>query len=175
MHWHMHKSWGITHVMWKDKKLVLLICTHVFSTELLAIQFLVSIPLCDGDSWNYIITSSMYYKYTTHMSGVDVVDQLQASYSCQSRSHNWWHTVFEGEDVCSLFKSNAVLKDMCASNLPFGIQNIILWISSCKLYVTKRDCHAKLWSARFGLPRTKLYKIEMPMYIVFWNLMPLFL
>ena len=28
------------------------------------------------------------------MRGVDVVDQLRASYPSQTQSHNWWHWVF---------------------------------------------------------------------------------
>ena len=74
MQWCMHESWGITCVMWKDKKLVLLLLTHASPTKLLAIQYPVSVPYCDGEAWNDIITSPMHHKYTTHMRGVDVAN-----------------------------------------------------------------------------------------------------
>ena len=44
---------------------------------------------------NNIITSPVHHKYISHMRGVDVANQLQASYSCQSRSHKWWHRIFD--------------------------------------------------------------------------------
>ena len=82
MHWHMHEFWRMTCVMWKDKKLVLLISTHASPTELAAIQFHVWVPCCDGEAWNNIISSLVHHKYTTYMRGVDVANQLRASYSC---------------------------------------------------------------------------------------------
>ena len=77
MHWLMHKSRGITCVMWKDKKRVLLLLTHASPMELLAIQYLLLVPRCDEEARNDIITNPMHHKYTRFdMCGVDVVDQL---------------------------------------------------------------------------------------------------
>jgi hypothetical protein len=51
--------------------------------------------LCrNGVEWKNILTSPMHLKYTTHMHGVDVVDQLRVSYSTQNRIHKWWHRIF---------------------------------------------------------------------------------
>jgi len=36
----------------------------------------------------------MHLEYTTYIRGVDVADQLHASYTCQTRSYKWWHRVF---------------------------------------------------------------------------------
>jgi hypothetical protein len=41
-----------------------------------------------------IPTSPILLEYTTFMRGVDVADQLRASYSSITRSHKWWHRVF---------------------------------------------------------------------------------
>ena len=82
MYWPMHKSRGITCIMWKDKKSMLLISTNSILAKFLSIQNPLSIPRHDGDTCNYIITSPVHHEYTIHMCGVDVADQLQASYSC---------------------------------------------------------------------------------------------
>lgn len=39
-------------------------------------------------------TSPIHLEYTTYMRGVDVADQLRGEYSCQVRSHKWWHRIF---------------------------------------------------------------------------------
>ena len=81
--------------MWKDKKPMLLICIHANPIELPAIQYPLSVPRNDGDPCNYINLSQVHYEYTTYIHGVDAVDQLQASYLCQSRSHKWWHRIIK--------------------------------------------------------------------------------
>jgi hypothetical protein len=53
------------------------------------------VSLCAGgysakEAWSY----SGKHSDITYMRGVDVADQLQASYSSQTRSHKWWHRVF---------------------------------------------------------------------------------
>jgi hypothetical protein len=53
-----------------------------------------SVPRRNGVIRENIQTSPIHLEYTTHMQGVDVADQLCASYSCQTRSHKWWHQVF---------------------------------------------------------------------------------
>ena len=74
MHWHTYKSQGITCVMLKDKKHVLLISTHVHPTKLPTIHNPLAVPRRNGDTCNYIILSPVYYEYTIHICGVDVVN-----------------------------------------------------------------------------------------------------
>jgi hypothetical protein len=51
--------------------------------------------LCrNGTVREKIPTSPMLVEYTTFMRGVDVADQVRASYSSQNQSHKWWHQVF---------------------------------------------------------------------------------
>jgi hypothetical protein len=40
-----------------------------------------------------IHTSPIHFEYTTYMRGIDVANQLCASYSCQTQSHKWLHWV----------------------------------------------------------------------------------
>jgi hypothetical protein len=51
-------------------------------------------PRRNGAIRKPILTSPMHLEYTTHMKGVDVVDQLWASYNSQTWSHKWWHRIF---------------------------------------------------------------------------------
>ena len=92
--WAMHNSRRVSCYMWKDKRLVLLISTHVP-----LVQAPVEIPMAsvlrrDGAHRSLIPTSSQLVEYITWMRGVDVADQLRASYSCQVQSHIWWHHIF---------------------------------------------------------------------------------
>jgi hypothetical protein len=52
------------------------------------------VPRRNGATRDFIPTSLMLREYTTYMRGVDVTDQLRASYSSQTRSHKWWHRIF---------------------------------------------------------------------------------
>jgi hypothetical protein len=52
------------------------------------------VPHRNGAIREGIQTSHVHFEYMKHMRGVDVVDQLQASYSNQNQSHKWWHGVF---------------------------------------------------------------------------------
>jgi hypothetical protein len=52
------------------------------------------VPRRNGAIREEIQTSPVHFEYTKHMRGVFVADQLRASYSCQNRSHKWWHRVF---------------------------------------------------------------------------------
>jgi hypothetical protein len=36
----------------------------------------------------------MHLKYTMHMRGVDVANQLRVSYNTQNHTHKWWHQIF---------------------------------------------------------------------------------
>jgi len=47
-----------------------------------------------GVSIHEIPTSLGHLEYITYMHGVDVVDQLYGSYSCQMYSHKWWNHLF---------------------------------------------------------------------------------
>jgi hypothetical protein len=52
------------------------------------------VPRRNGAVRENIPTSPMLVEYTTFMRGVDVADQLRASYSSQIWSHKWWHRIF---------------------------------------------------------------------------------
>ena len=52
------------------------------------------VPRQNGPIKEEIQSCPMHKEYTTYMHGVDVADQLWASYSCQVRSHKWWHRMF---------------------------------------------------------------------------------
>jgi hypothetical protein len=41
-----------------------------------------------------ISTSLAHLEYTTKVRGVDVADHLRSSYTSLTRSHKWWHRVF---------------------------------------------------------------------------------
>ena len=89
----MHESHHMTSVVWKDKKFVLLHSTHAISIGYLCML----VPIVsrrNGTVREDVMTSSIHLEYTTHMHGVNVVDQLYASYSTQNCTHKWWHTVF---------------------------------------------------------------------------------
>ena len=51
-------------------------------------------PQRNGVVREMVPTSPILLEYTTFMKGVDVTDQIRASYSNQSRSHKWWHRIF---------------------------------------------------------------------------------
>jgi hypothetical protein len=55
---------------------------------------IVEVPRRNGAVKENIPTSHVLLEYTTFMRGVDVANQLHASYSSQTRSHKWWHRVF---------------------------------------------------------------------------------
>jgi hypothetical protein len=96
LEWRMHASKGIACVMWKDKRPVLLISTHAVPVQAPCTHpdFLAKVPRRNGAVRDEIHTLSIHAEYTTYMRGVDVADPLRASYSCQTRSHKWWHRVF---------------------------------------------------------------------------------
>ena len=92
--WRMHDSWKVACVMWKDKKPVLLISTHALPIQAPYKFPVLTIPRKQGDAWEGIPTSIVLVEYTRDMRGMDIANQLRASYSCQVRSHKWWHQVF---------------------------------------------------------------------------------
>jgi hypothetical protein len=52
------------------------------------------VPCRNGAVWEDIPTSPVLSEYTKYMRGIDVADQLRASYSSLSQSHKWWQWVF---------------------------------------------------------------------------------
>ena len=86
----MHSSRVISCVMWKDKCPVLLLSTHAKSVE----SQNPFVLRRNGAVRERIVTSLVLLEYTNHMREVDVANQLQASYSSQTWSHNWWHCIF---------------------------------------------------------------------------------
>jgi hypothetical protein len=77
-------------VLWKDKKPVLLLSTHAIRIGYPCMP-VPTVPRRNGAERENIMTLPVYLEYTTHMRGVDVADQLRASYSTQNRTHKWWH------------------------------------------------------------------------------------
>ena len=70
-----------------------------FSTHAMPFQApcewpIVSVPHRRSAVCENIQTSTVLEEYTQFMCGVDVADQLRASYSCQVPSHKWWHRIF---------------------------------------------------------------------------------
>ena len=77
----MHDNSTISYVMWKDKKHVLLLSTHTMPIQAPFEKVVVITPRRNGAVWELIQTSHVLKEYTTHMWGVDVADQLRASYN----------------------------------------------------------------------------------------------
>jgi hypothetical protein len=92
--WRMHSSRSISCVMWKDKRPVLLNSTHARPIQPPCERLIITVPRRNGSVRENIQTSPILLEYTTDMRGVDVADQLRASYSCQVWSHKWWHRIF---------------------------------------------------------------------------------
>jgi hypothetical protein len=80
-------------VMWKDKCPVLLISSHAIPIGFPCMP-MDTVPRRHGAIREDIPTSPVLLEYTTPMGGVDVADQLRASYPSQIRSHKWWHRIF---------------------------------------------------------------------------------
>jgi hypothetical protein len=93
LEWCMHESRTISCVLWKDKKPVLLISTHAMPIGY-PCEPVITVPRRNGPIHEDIHTSPVHHEYTTRMLGVDVVNQLRASYTSQIRSHKWWHQIW---------------------------------------------------------------------------------
>jgi hypothetical protein len=93
LEWAIHASRRLSCVMWKDKCPVLLISTHALPIGFPCMR-VDKVPRRNGAVREMVLTSPMLLEYTTFMRGVDVADQIWASYSSQSRSHKWWHRIF---------------------------------------------------------------------------------
>ncbi len=90
--WRMHDDSKICAVMWKDKKPVCLLSTHARPITLP--NETVEVPRRDGAVCKMVKTSPIHLQYTTYMRGVDRANHLRGNYSCQTRSHKWWHRIF---------------------------------------------------------------------------------
>lgn len=91
--WRMHSSGKISCVTWVDKKPVLLLSTHASPVSHDSSNP-DTVPRTIRGCKIEIPTSPVHKAYTTWMRGVDVSDQLRGEYSCQVRSHKWWHRFF---------------------------------------------------------------------------------
>jgi hypothetical protein len=93
MDWRMHDSREVSCVVWKDKKSVLLLSTHAKPIVSRG-EEIPTVPRRNGEDRPLIKTSPVHLEYTNHMCGVDVVDHVRSNYSCQVRTHKWWHRIF---------------------------------------------------------------------------------
>jgi hypothetical protein len=89
----MHDSRLMSCIMWKHKCPVLLISIHANPIGFPCVSR-DEVPCRNGAVRENIPTSPTLLEYTTFMRGVDVADQLRASYTFQTRSHKWWHRIF---------------------------------------------------------------------------------
>jgi hypothetical protein len=93
MDWRMHEGCGLSSVLWKDKRPMLLLSTSATPIGFPCVPVDV-VSRRSGSTREMIISNPMHVQYTTYMRGVDVADQLWASYSSQTQSHKWWHCVW---------------------------------------------------------------------------------
>ena len=117
MDWRMHESRTMSSVVWKDKKPVLLLFTHAQPTISPGLH-VPTVPRRNRAIREDIPTSPMHLEYTTHMRGVDVADQLRASYCTQNRSHKWWHRVFFFLLDMTVVNMFFIYIDKCKNSLP---------------------------------------------------------
>jgi hypothetical protein len=111
----MYESRSMSSILWKDKKPVLVLSTNTTPISFPCVP-VDTVPQRNGMVHEAIPTSSMHVEYTTHMRGVDVADQLWASYSIQNRSHKWWHRIF-------FFLLNMIVINM-----------FIIYVTACKTF-----------------------------------------
>ena len=72
-----------------------------------------TVPRRQGAVRHNVPTSPVLLEYTRYMRGVDVADQLRASYSSQTRSHKWWHRVFWFLMDTSIVNAYILYLDLC--------------------------------------------------------------
>lgn len=113
LYWRMHESRSMSLVLWKDKKPILFLSTSAIPIGFPCV-LVDTVPRQNGTVREAIPTSSMHVEYTTHIDGVDVADQLRASYSTHNRSHKWWHRIF------------FFLLDMIVVNM------LLMYVGACK-------------------------------------------
>ena len=113
----MHSSWAMSPVMWKDKFLVLLLSTHAVPIGLPSMYPPSEVHHCFGALRHQIPTLPILLEYTTYMCGMDVANQLKSSYTTQSRSHKWWHKIFNGLFDISTVNMYIMYLDRCKQGL----------------------------------------------------------
>jgi hypothetical protein len=79
LEWRMHQSRQMTTLMWKDKKHVLLLSTHVIPIDYPCMPVPMVLKKNSAKSEDIMILP-MHLEYTTHMCGVDMTDQLRILY-----------------------------------------------------------------------------------------------
>jgi hypothetical protein len=82
--WRIHAWRSMSSIMWKDKRLVLILSTYAKPVQLPCKFPVLTVPHHNGTIREEIQTSPVHFEYTKHMRRVDVADQLRASYSCQN-------------------------------------------------------------------------------------------
>ena len=150
----MHKSRQLSAIMWKNKKLVVIISFHAVHIQFPCQYLVVSVPSWNGSICEEIQTSPMHLEYTTHMRGVDVANQLRASYSCQTWSHKWWHQVFFFLIDTSIVNMYAIYLDKCRSCAPpqKPMTHLQFQIQLCEALIQNWEEHKgrDLWDAPQG-------------------------
>jgi hypothetical protein len=123
LEWRMHESRTISCVLWKDKKPILLISTHAMPIGY-PCEPVITVPRRNGPIREDIHTSPIHHEYTTHMRGVDVADQLRASYTSQTRSHKWWHRIWhfllDLSEVNMFILYTTILNEMAGEGKPIS-------------------------------------------------------
>jgi hypothetical protein len=123
LEWRMHESRTISCVLWKDKKPILLISTHAMPIGY-PCEPVITVPRRNGPIREDIHTSPVHHEYTTHMRGVDVADQLRASYTSQTRSHKWWHRIWhfllDLSEVNMFILYTTILNEMAGEGKPIS-------------------------------------------------------
>lgn len=112
LEWRMHSSNKIWCIVWCDKKPVLLLSTHALPTPLVG-----SPPLTEQRRSNRVVvdvpTLLVHKEYTTWIRGVDVANQICTFYSCQVRSHKWWHRLLFFLLDTTVGDCHVVYKELC--------------------------------------------------------------
>jgi hypothetical protein len=93
LEWRMHQIPWMAYISWKDKKPIILLSTYAITISY-SYMSVSTVPRRNGTVQEDIMTSSIHLKYTIHMRGVDVVDQLRALYNIHNRTYKWRHMIF---------------------------------------------------------------------------------
>jgi hypothetical protein len=93
MNWRMHETWRVNCVVWKNKKLMLLLSTYAKLVPS-KVEKIPEVPWWNGVERPQIKTSSVHLVYINNMRGVDVANHIRSNYYSQVRTHKLWHRVF---------------------------------------------------------------------------------
>ena len=89
----MHCKGDMCCMVWVDKKSILLLSTYVYSLSP-DLEYPIIVPRFSNGKTTNVPTSPIHLEYIQKMRGVDVNDQLRASYTTLTRSKKWWHHIF---------------------------------------------------------------------------------